>query len=135
MPIEVKGLVPLLQVYDMPRAVAFYRDRLGFELVRGGADGDRFDWGLLRLGSAWLMLNTAYDPDDERPATPDPARQAAHGDTGLFFECQDVDAAYAHLRAQGIEVSAPTVALYGMKQLYVTDPDGYELCFQHRQLR
>jgi glyoxylase I family protein len=27
------GLVPLLQVYDMPTALAFYRDLLGFELV------------------------------------------------------------------------------------------------------
>jgi glyoxylase I family protein len=134
MPIEVRGLAPLLQVFDMPRAIAFYRDRLGFELVmkNDGADGDSFDWGLLRLGGAWLMLNTAYDPDDERPASPDPARQGAHGDTGLFFECPDVDAAYAHLRAQGLDVAPPKVAPYGMKQLYVTDPDGYGLCFQHQ---
>lgn len=27
------GVAPLLQVYDMPTAVSFYRDLLGFELV------------------------------------------------------------------------------------------------------
>ena len=28
------------------------------------------------------------------------------------------------------EVKEPKVAPYGMKQLYLTDPDGYLLCFQ-----
>jgi catechol 2,3-dioxygenase-like lactoylglutathione lyase family enzyme len=41
-----------------------------------------------------------------------------------------VDAAYAHLRARGLEVQAPVVRDYGMKQVYVTDPDGYNICFQ-----
>ena len=30
----------------------------------------------------------------------------------------------------GVNVKEPRVAPYGMKQLYVTDPDGYVLCFQ-----
>jgi uncharacterized glyoxalase superfamily protein PhnB len=41
-----------------------------------------------------------------------------------------VDGAYQHLRAHGVEVEEPKVAPYGMKQLYVKDPDGYNLCFQ-----
>jgi hypothetical protein len=55
-----------------------------------------FGWALLRRGGAELMLNTAYE-DDSRPASPEPARVAAHADTGLFFECADVDVAYKHL--------------------------------------
>ena len=31
---------------------------------------------------------------------------------------------------KGIDVQEPTIAHYGMKQLYVSDPDGYLLCFQ-----
>ena len=58
------------------------------------------------------------------------ARQAAHDDTGLFFSCPDVEAAYAYLRGKGVDVQPPKIAPYGMKQLYVTDPDGYVLCFQ-----
>jgi hypothetical protein len=30
----------------------------------------------------------------------------------------------------GITTKKPKVAPYGMKQLYLTDPDGYLLCFQ-----
>jgi len=37
---------------------------------------------------------------------------------------------YGHLCAKGIQVEPPKVAPYGMKQLYVHDPDGYNLCFQ-----
>jgi hypothetical protein len=42
----------------------------------------------------------------------------------------DVDGAYEHLRTHGIAVDKPTVVPYGMKQLYVKDPDGITLCFQ-----
>jgi glyoxylase I family protein len=75
------------------------------------------------------MLNTAYEYD-QRPQSPDPRRIASHGDTGLFVGAPNVDAVFAHLRAKGIEVNEPKVAPYGMKQLCVRDPDGFELCFQ-----
>ncbi len=106
MAFEVRGLAPLLQVYDMPTSVRFYRDQLGFEVVTTSpAMGeDFFHWCLLRLGDAELMLNTAYEFNDERPSPPDAARIAAHDDTGLFFGCPDVDAAYMQLRAKGVKV-------------------------------
>jgi len=130
MAIQVRGLVPLLQVFDMPTSIKFYRDVFGFEVVSTSKPGsDNFGWALLRLNGAELMLNTAYD-DDMRPPVPDPARVAAHDDTAIYFACPDVDAAYAHLLERGIDVSEPRIAPYGMKQFYVADPDGYNLCFQ-----
>ena len=33
MAIVVQRMTPLLQVFDMPTALAFYRDALGFEVV------------------------------------------------------------------------------------------------------
>jgi catechol 2,3-dioxygenase-like lactoylglutathione lyase family enzyme len=132
MNIEVRGVCALLQVFDMPTSVRFYRDVLGFDIVQTSPrDGDQFDWGLLRLDNAEVMLNTAYEQDD-RPAAPDDKRVAGHGDTCLYFGCPDVDAVYRHLRSSGVDVQEPTVAPYGMKQLYVRDPDGYGLCFQWR---
>jgi hypothetical protein len=76
------------------------------------------------------MLNTAYESDGDRPVPPDGARVAAHGDTGLFLGCPDVDGAYEELRSKSVAVREPVVAPYGMKQMYLHDPDGYELCFQ-----
>ena len=142
MPVAIRGLCPLLQVFDMPRSLRFYRDVLGFAEVSKAGQGDDVPWAWLRHGEVDLMLNTAYD-DGERPPTPDTARLAAHADTGLFMGCEDLEGAYAHLVAQGVKAQPPKVAPYGMKQLYATDPDGYELCFQwpvtpteqHRQPR
>jgi len=132
MALDVRGLTPLLQVYDMPASVRFYRDMLGFEVVGTSPEfgPGRFHWAMLRLGDAELMLNTAYETDEERPSVPNRARVAAHNDTGLFFGCPDVDAAYKELSGKGIQVKEPLIAGYGMKQIYVRDPDGYSLCFQ-----
>ena len=135
MGIELESQCPLLQVFDMPTSLAFYRDRLGFEIMQSAPSGhdsqpDHFDWVWLRSGQANVMLNTAYDPDAERPPFPEPARVAAHEDTGIFFSCSDVDAAYEHVRHAGVECEPPKNAPYGMRQLYMKDPDGFVLCFQ-----
>jgi catechol 2,3-dioxygenase-like lactoylglutathione lyase family enzyme len=127
--IPVKGLAPLLQVFDMPASIAFYHNVLGFEVVASAGPSDDVGWVLLRLDRVELMLNTTYEKPD-RPPAPDPARMAAHGDTAIYFACPNVDAVYRHLRAKGVTVKEPAIAPYGMKQLYVSDPDGYNLCFQ-----
>ena len=133
MTLKVEGICPLFQVFDMPASVRFYRDALGFEIVDHAPPRfpDDFDWCWLRLNGADLMLNTAYE-FDSRPKAADPARVAAHDDTCLYIGCLDVDDAYRYLREKGLEVSEPKVAHYGMKQLYLRDPDGFNLCFQWR---
>ena len=77
----------------------------------------------------WRGVDAEYE-EDARPPAPDPARDAAHEDTAIYFGCSDVDAAYMHLRAHGIAAKEPKIAHYGMKLLCVSDPDGYNLCFQ-----
>lgn len=129
MPLDIHGVAPLLQVFDMPTAIRFYRDVLGFKVWGTSRPGDDCGWAGLRLNGAEVMLNTAYE-SDQRPAAPDPARIAAHDDTCLFFGCEDLDAAYQHLRAHSVNLKEPKVAPYGMKQLWFKDPDGYGLCFQ-----
>lgn len=97
MAIEIRGSAPLLQVFDMPTSVRFYRDLLGFAVAStDGRLAEECDWVLLRLGDVELMLNTAYEAD-ERPAAPDPARIASHEDVCIFFDCPDVDLTYEHL--------------------------------------
>ena len=116
----------------MPTSIKFYCEVLGFEIVTtDGKPVPNCDWVLLRRNGVELMLNTAYEAH-QRPPKPDPVRISSHQDTGLFFGCPDVDAAYSHLRSLGVEAREPKVAPYGMRQLYMTDPDGYELCFQWR---
>ena len=83
---------------------------------------------MLKLGGATLMLNTAYE-DDERPAAADPQRVRGHNDVSLFFEFRDLAGLHAHLRSKGVDVTPPVKTSYGLMQMNVKDPDGYELCF------
>jgi len=120
-------------VYDVPTSVAFYRDILGFEVVNTSppfsSAKDDYSWAMLGLNGVELMLNNMYE-DNIRPAAPDPARSAAHTDTIFYFMCRDPDAVYDYLRERGVAAHPPANAYYGMRQVFVTDPDGYGLCFQ-----
>jgi len=129
--IDVRGVCTLVLVFDMPTSLKFYRDVLGFEVVSTNDDdaGDNVDWCYLRLGKTELMLNGMYEAH-ARPSAPDKKRIKAHSDTCLYFGCPDVDGAYRYLRSKGVDVNEPKVAQYGIKQLYLLDPDGYNLCFQ-----
>lgn len=129
MPIQINGMAPLLQVFDMPTSLAFYVDILGFRIVNASGPIPHCGWAHLALGDTALMLNTMYE-DHDRPSEADPQRVIAHGDTAMYFGCPDVDAVYRHLLEKGINPGPPMVTSYGMRQLYVKDPDGYNLCFQ-----
>ncbi len=135
MAIEVHGVCPYFEVYDMPTSIRFYRDQLGFEVVSTsphlGGNKDRFHWCRLRSGTAEIMLNDAYEFDEERPAREEYLSERRHRDTCLYFDCPNVDGTYEELIAKGVIVdSPPKVAPYGMKQVYLRDPDGFGLCFQ-----
>ncbi|MDB5149843.1 MAG: hypothetical protein JWQ57_3863 [Mucilaginibacter sp.] len=125
---QIKGLAPLLQVFDMPVALGFYRDVLGFEIAQASGEGDDVDWVLLKLNSIELMLNTAYEKPN-RPPEPDEQRIAAHADTSLYFGHPDIDKLYSYLLSKDMHLKKPQITGYGWKAIYLLDPDGYLLCF------
>lgn len=85
--IEIRGMAPLLQVFDMPASIAFYRDKMGFPVDPVcHLPHDDVDWVMFRINDVQVMLNTAYEKP-ERPPFPDPARIAAHEDTAVYFGC------------------------------------------------
>jgi uncharacterized glyoxalase superfamily protein PhnB len=113
----------------MPTSIRFYRDVLGFTVIqRSQEPAEHFDWALLRLGDAELMLNTAYE-SGHRPPSRDPSRLSGHEDMALYFGCPDVDAAYEYLCEKGCKVDRPKIMPYGMKEVLITDPDGFHLHF------
>jgi len=100
MPIKAGNVAPLLQVYDMRRSVAWYRDKLGFQVLKTHEPDGHFYWAMLKLGNATLMLNAKYE-DHDRPTT-EPPIPDGHKDFTLYFDCPDVDAAYAHVTTTGM---------------------------------
>lgn len=129
MPIEIRGMAPLFEVFDMPVSLGFYRDTLGFKVTGDSGQGDNSGWVMLELDGVTVMLNTMYD-DGLRPSEPDPVRTKNHKDTCLCFSSPDVDEVYGHLRDKVADIEEPADAPYGMRQLYLRDPDGYNICFQ-----
>jgi catechol 2,3-dioxygenase-like lactoylglutathione lyase family enzyme len=129
MGIEIRGLCPLIQVFSMRRSLAFYRDILGFTVVADSGGGDDASWVWIARDGVNLMLNDQYEPGYVPPECP-PERIKWHKDTCLYFECPDPDAAYEFLRSKDVELDPPNDAPYGMRQLYLEDPDGYNICFQ-----
>jgi glyoxylase I family protein len=91
MPVNVHGMTPLIQVFNMPLSLVFYRDILGFQIVADSGGGDKSSWVWLRLSSIDLMLNDQYEPGHE-PSAPPTERTRWHKDTCLYFDCPDPDA-------------------------------------------
>src|SRR5580704_11660183 len=106
-------LTPLLEVFDMERSLRFYRDCLGFGVV---GSSPAMDWCMLQSGNVRVMLNAAYDADDERPAQPVAERQRWHRDSTLYFDA-DPHEVYARLVEMGWKAGPPYVAPYGMLQV------------------
>jgi glyoxylase I family protein len=134
----IHGMAPLLLVFDIQASVAFYCDILGFRIMATAEPPPHYGWLLMRLNNVELMMEPIYPLSvvsdegyhNKRPLQPDPARVEAHHDTFLYFGCSTIDELYLHLKQKGVKVNEPRIASYGMKQLYVSDPDGYNLCFQ-----
>jgi lactoylglutathione lyase len=112
-PFGLRDAFPILQVADMPRSLAFYRDLLGFAVTFAfPAEGEpqfvtlAIDGGELGLG-----------------ATDAPVQSAS---TALWLYADDVDGAVAHLREAGVRVVAePADRPWGERVASVADPDGY----------
>jgi len=120
---SVHMLVPLITVDDIEKSVAFYCDNLAFVVHNNYEPDGELCWCSLVRGGAWLMLQKACDEDG-------PTANRVQGMV-FYILCDDADAMYAELSASGIKLDPPKVAFYGMNQLFLNDPDGYEICFQN----
>ena len=91
MALDIRGMCPLLEVFDMATSLKFYCDLLGFEIhaTDQNTTALNHNWVWLVRGEVHLMLNTAYEPE-YRPPTPDQNRVASHHDVCLYFGTPDV---------------------------------------------
>jgi catechol 2,3-dioxygenase-like lactoylglutathione lyase family enzyme len=53
---EIAGIAPLLIVRDVPAALVFYRDLLGFDVTYSGPVPDDVFFGIVQRGGAMLMF-------------------------------------------------------------------------------
>lgn len=118
-------------VADLDRAVEFYRDSLGFELlaeftVSGesfatgvGVPGATGNFAHLDGGGVRIEL-IEYDPEGT-PCTAESVNQ--RGAKHMGFEVDDVTAFYEELPADVETVSEPQTTSSGARILFVRDPE------------
>jgi catechol 2,3-dioxygenase-like lactoylglutathione lyase family enzyme len=105
-------------VDDVAAAVAFYRDRLGFEVRR------QFGPAMAVLDRDGLSLWVAGPTASASRPLPDGRRPAPGGWNRLVLEVADVAALADELRAQGVTVLAPVNEGPGGRQVLCEDPSG-----------
>ncbi len=56
--IAIHSIAPLFIVRDVPRALSFYRDRLGFDITFQGPTEDDIFFGIVQRGGAMIMMKS-----------------------------------------------------------------------------
>lgn len=121
---------------DLERALKFYRDLLGFEIVqefswpKGSKYFDRVSGlkdtsgkaAMLTAGNAMIELFQFESPS---PKSSDPNRPVCdHGITHICLYVEDIDAEYSRLKAGGMSFHCPPQKKGAMNVIYGRDPDG-----------
>ena len=109
-----------MAVSDMPKAKAFYVDKLGLK-VESDYRRDEHNWWVSLTpteGGASIVLTTAHE--NMKPGT-----------MSVYFASSDVAAAHKELGAKGAKVNEVKDDLYGpgsgVKWFNVEDPDGNQV--------
>jgi len=123
----IAGIAPFFIVNDVPAALSFYRDRLGFEIAFEGPDPDDIFFGIVRRGAAMIMLKSVGVeplPNSKRDAKRGWARWDA------YLEVPDPDALAAEFSSRNVEFSRPIEDDDdGLRGFELRDTDGYVLFF------
>ncbi len=111
--IELIATIPVLNVTDVGKSVAFYRDRLGF--------APTFEVGPyagVQRGALEIHLDAGRHEFSARPGC-------------CRFHIRGVDALYRELEPRGVVKPDEKLATqpHGMRQFSVLDPDGNRITF------
>jgi predicted enzyme related to lactoylglutathione lyase len=112
----VPGLTCALNVRDLNRGIAFYRDVLGFKLLY---QMDEMGW--CELETEVPGVNVGLSQVEEA---------GGKGGATLTFGVADIERSRSQLEAKGISFDGPTQVIEGMVKLATFyDPDGNALMF------
>lgn len=124
---ELGGIMPFFVSRNVPAAIAFYRDRLGFDVMFQGPQPDDIFFGIVTRGSASIMLkDIGVEPVPNY--TRDIKKGFAPWDAYVYVP--DPDALAAEFASRNIEFWKP---LHddsdNLRGFEVRDADGYVLYF------
>lgn len=124
---EISGIAPFFIVKNVPAALSFYRDSLGFDITFQGPNDDDIFFGIVQRGAAMIMMkDIGVDPVPNY--TRDIKKGIARWDA--YLHVPDPDALAAEFSQRNVEFFKPLFkdddGLWGFE---VKDADGYILYF------
>ena len=124
---EISGIAPFFIVRNVPAALAFYRDRLGFEITFQGPDPADIFFGIVQRGRAMILFkDVGVEPVPNY--TRDIKQGIARWDAYLYVP--DPDALAAEFSGRGVEFAEPLSDTDdGLRGFEIKDVDGYVLFF------
>ncbi len=124
---EIAGIAPFFIVRDVPAALAFYRDRLGFDIAFQGPEPDDIFFGIVQRGGAMIMLK-AVGVEPVPNYTRDVKKGIARWDA--YLRVPDPDALAAEFALRYVEFFEPLKDTHdGLRGFELKDADGYLLFF------
>src|SRR4051812_4337448 len=127
----ISSIAPFFIVKDVPAALAFYRERLGFDITFQGPEPDDIFFGIVQRGGAMIILKeVGVDPVPNY--TRDIKKGIARWDAYLYVP--DPDALAAEFSSRSVEFFTPLKEGYsddGLRGFELKDADGYMLFFGH----
>ncbi len=127
---EISGIAPFFIVRNVPVALTFYRDSLGFDITFQGPSDDDIFFGIVKRGAAMIILkDVGVDPVPNY--TRDIKQGIARWDAYLYVP--DPDALAAEFSSRNVEffrsIKDSEDGDDGLRGFEVKDADGYILFF------
>lgn len=128
---EITGIAPFFIVKNVPAALSFYRDSLGFDIVFQGPSEDDIFFGIVKRGAAMIMLkDIGVEPMPNY--TRDIKQGIARWDA--YLDVPDPDALASEFSSRNVkffkQLQRDDDGLWGFE---IQDTDGYVLFFGHPQ--
>ncbi len=118
-PTDFSHLAPVIAVPDVSETIAWYRDKLGFDITFTW--NDPVDYAVLKRGER-ISLHFSRAGHFSKDKLPD--------STSVYFFVHDVDAVHTEFVDKGVEnITTPKDWEYGMRDFDVVDINGYRLSF------
>ena len=124
---EISSIAPFFIVKNVPNALSFYRDRLGFNITFQGPEPDDIFFGIVQRGAAMIIFkDVGVHPVPNY--TRDIGKGMARWDA--FVVVPDPDALAAEFTARNVEFFEPLRDTHdGLRGFELKDADGYLLFF------
>jgi catechol 2,3-dioxygenase-like lactoylglutathione lyase family enzyme len=127
---EINGIAPFFIVKNVPAALKFYHDSLGFDITYQGPTEDDIFFGIVQRGAAMIILkDIAVDPVPNY--TRDIKKGIARWDA--YLHVPNPDALAAEFASRNVSffttLKATEAGDDGLRGFEIEDADGYILFF------